>query len=54
MAVSVEHITKVSVLDDSFIAVHEATAKAGTSSKVLTIDLDSVCYIIGDLSITIF
>ena len=49
VAVSVEHITKVSVLDGSgsFVPVYEATAMAGTSSQVLTIDLDSVSCIIG-------
>ena len=48
VAVSVEHITKVSVLNESsFVTVYEATATAGTSSQILTIDLDSVSYIIG-------
>ena len=48
VAVSVEHITEVSVLNgSSFATVYEATATAGRSSEVLTIDLDSVSYIIG-------
>ena len=52
VSVSVEHITKISVLDriqSSFVTVYEATATAGRSSEVLTIesDLDSVSYIIG-------
>ena len=50
VAVSVEHITKVSVFNingSSFVTVYEATAMAGTSSQILTIDLDSVSYIIG-------
>ena len=48
VAVSVEHITEVSVLNgSSFVTVYEATATAGTSGEVLTIDLDSVSYIIG-------
>ena len=50
VAVSVEHITKISVLDriqTSFVTVYEATATAGMSNEVLTIDLDSVSYIIG-------
>ena len=48
VAVSVEHITKVSVLNESsFVTVYETTAMAGMSSEVLTIDLDSVSYNIG-------
>ena len=53
VAVSVEHIIKISVLDSSFVTVYQATAMAaGTSGQVLTIDLDSVSYIIGGQHVT--